>query len=80
MKHYTLEAVEKLMNQYLEKGGEVITIDEGSLGWGKVVCIADGYKNAIITEVFVNEWSSSHTVRFCKKLSDKLQKQIDLLT
>ena len=70
-KLYTSTAVENFINKYLEKGGEVITIKEGSLGWGTTLCRAKGFKTAIIQERFINHWSSGHTVRMYNKCPKK---------
>lgn len=34
MKTFTCGQVERLVNRYLDKGGEIETIDEGCLGYG----------------------------------------------
>lgn len=68
---YTLSACEKLISKYLEIGGETVTINEGSLGLGTVVCFANGKKTAIIQEVFLNEWSSGQKVTMYNKTPKK---------
>lgn len=78
--YYTLECCNNLINKYLEKGGNVWTLQEGCLGLGTVLCEGDaiGLKNAIIREIYLNEWSSGHTIRFYnttpKKYLDMLEK------
>lgn len=74
---YTLSACEKLMNDYINLGGEVTTIQEGVLGLGIVVCQAKGFKTAIIKEVYLNDWSSAHSVRFYKKLPQTILKEME---
>lgn len=74
MKLYTLSAVENLMNKYLELGGTVDILDEGSLVYGLVICQAEGKKLAVIKEVYLNEWSSAQTIRFYNKLPKKYEK------
>ncbi len=71
MKLYTIDACEKLIAHYTDLGGEVRTIQEGTLGLGTVVCTAEGKKAAIITERYVNEWSSGHAIRLFNKLPKK---------
>jgi hypothetical protein len=71
MKHYKLSDCERFINEYLELGGTTTAIEEGSLGLGVVVCKADGYKTAIIQEIYLNEWSSTHTVRLYNKTPKK---------
>ena len=74
MKNYSLEAIEKLINQYLDKGGEISQIQEGCLGYGKMLLSASGYKYAVVQERFVNSWVSTHSIRFYNKLPKKWQK------
>jgi hypothetical protein len=72
MTHYTLKAVEDLINRYVERGGEVaIEIVEGSLGYGTTICFGDGLKTAVIQERFQNEWSSTHTITMYNKMPKK---------
>ena len=60
---YTLKAIDNLISHYLDKGGELVTVHEGSLGYGTTLLIANGLKTAVIKEKHLNEWSSGHTVR-----------------
>jgi hypothetical protein len=78
MTHYTLKAVEDLINRYVERDGEVaIEIVEGSLGYGTTICFGDGLKTAVIQERFQNEWSSSHTINMYNKMPKKYQLMLD---
>lgn len=76
-KLYKLSAIEKFIEGHLHRGGDVVTIAEGSLGWGTVVLHMakvipeQAAKFAVIKEVPLNEWSSGHTVTFYKKLPKK---------
>ena len=79
MTTYTLNACENLINQYIEVGGEVIELEEGSLGFGKLLLIAKGKKTTIIQEVFLNAWSSGHTVRMYNKTPKKYQEILNKL-
>lgn len=74
---YDLEACENLIQRYYEKGGETVTIEEGCLGLGLVICYGDGLKTAIIKEVYLNEWSSTHTIRMYNKMPKKYEAMID---
>lgn len=76
---YSNEAVLKVLNHYNELNGEIETIQEGSLGYGLMVCYRSGLKTCIIREVFLNAWESSHTIRFYNKMPKKYQKMIDNL-
>jgi hypothetical protein len=74
---YTLETCEKLINTYVnEFGGEAVTLREGTLGLGLVLLTADKKKSVIIHEVYLNEWSSGHTIRMYNKLPKKYGKRI----
>jgi hypothetical protein len=70
-KLYTSTAVENFIDKYIEKGGELITIEEGTLGWRTVLLRCHGFKTAIIKERFINSWSSGHTVRMYNKCPKK---------
>lgn len=70
-KLYSLSACKKLISQYTEIGGETVTINEGSLGLGTVICFAENKKTAIIQEVFLNSWSSGHKVTLYNKTPKK---------
>ena len=71
MKRYTLEAVENLIQAYIDKGGEMHQLEEGVLGHGLLMLTGESLKTAIIKEVFVNSWSSAHTVRFYNEMPKK---------
>ena len=73
MKQYSLKSVENLIQQYVDKGGDVITISEGVLGYGTTMLVCQGYKTAIIKEQFLNEWSSTHTIRMHNVMPKKYQ-------
>jgi len=64
MKLYSSSAVDKLIANYIERGGETTELDEGVLGHGHLVLTGDGLKTAVVKEVYINEWSSGHKVRF----------------
>ena len=71
MKNYSLEACQKLIDRYIGRGGEVEEIREGILGLGKLVLTGEGLKTIIIEEVYINEWSSGHTIRKYNKTPKK---------
>lgn len=81
MSIYSCRAVENLINEYREKGGEFFQIEEGSLGRG--FCILYDWtghlKTYIINEVYLNEWSSGHKVRAYNKIPKKYQKILENL-
>lgn len=69
--------VEKLMGMYHDIGGKVYTLEEGTLGYGTMVMVADGYKATVIHEVYVNEWTCGHKFRKYNKLPEKYRKAIE---
>ena len=79
MKLYNYEAVEQLMNRYLEQGGNVHILDEGSLVYGLVVCEGEGLKTAVIKEVYLNEWSSAQSIRMYNNMPKKYAKMIEYI-
>lgn len=74
---YSLEACEKLMEEYYQRGGECVTLEEGSLGLGLVLCYGENLKTTIIKEVYLNEWSSGHTIRMYNKMPKKYEKMLE---
>lgn len=77
MSLYSYSDAEKLMNHYIEKGGEVYVLNEGSLVYGLVVCTGDGLKTAVIKEVYLNPWSSAQSIRLYNKLPKKYERMIE---
>ena len=75
--YYTLDACNNLINRYFEKGGEVATLEEGTLGLGITMCYGDGLKTAIIIEHYQNEWSSVHTIRMYNKMPKKYEQMLE---
>ena len=73
---YTLESCNNLMQKYYDKGGNCVTVCEGGLGLGTVVCYGDNLKTSIIQEHFVNSWSSVHTIRMYKRMPKKYEKLV----
>lgn len=78
-KIYSLETCEKLINTYIKKGGKVVTLQEGVLGLGVVLCFGDSLKTSIIKEVYLNEWSSGHTIRMYNIMPAKYNKMLEKL-
>lgn len=79
MKYYTMEACSNLIDKYInEYKGEATNVCPGVLGLGKVVLHGAPHKKTIIiTEVFLNEWSSGHTVRAYNKIPKKYEQLIN---
>lgn len=74
---YSLETVNELIDRYMEAGGDFITLEEGSLGYGLSICYGEGLKTAVIKEIHLNEWSSGHTIRLYNKTPQKYEKLIE---
>jgi len=83
MQNLSCSAVRNLIDEATARGWEYAPISEGTLGYGKFVLIAPEcsipgrcYPNIVVEEIYINEWSSGHKVRRCRKLSKQLQKEI----
>ena len=74
---YSINSIETLIGRYIERGGQVITAIEGSLGYGTTILHGEGLKTAIIQEHYINEWSSGNTVRMYNKTPAKYQQLIE---
>lgn len=75
---YTTTAVERFISRSVENGQEIYELIEGTLGYGlTVITPTDKYKGAVIKEVYLNPWSSAHTVRHYSKLPQKYEKMIE---
>jgi len=77
MRSYGLKAIEALIEKYVECDGEIITLQEGTLGVGVTICCGHGLKTAVIKEVYVNEWTSTHTLRMYDRMPQKYRRLID---
>ena len=78
MNNYSLDSCEKLIGKYVnEFKGEMVILEEGCLGLGTILLHgAKGKKTVIIKEVYVNNWSSTHTIR---KYNSMPKKYLELL-
>lgn len=81
MRVITLDNVIKLIDRYIERGGQAHQINEGVLMHGDWLLFDTNgrWKTIIIKEVYVNEWTSKHSVRMYNKTPLKYQKIIDKL-
>lgn len=70
---YSCTAVEKLIDAYVEKGGEVTEVEEGCLGYGLMILHGEGLKTTVVKEVYVNPWQSAHTIRKYNKCPEKFK-------
>jgi hypothetical protein len=73
----TLKQCTDLMQKYYDRGGENVELEEGVLGLGKILCFGEGLKTTIIKEVYVNAWTSTHTVIKYNKTPKKYLKIIN---
>lgn len=76
---YTSSSVDKLIADYLEAGGQLLQIKEGTLGHGYALLYdtAGKLRFFVIKEVYINEWSSGHKVRGYNKVPEKYKKIIE---
>tara|TARA_R100000808_G_C2118377_1_gene130311 strand:- start:800 stop:1036 length:237 start_codon:yes stop_codon:yes gene_type:complete len=78
MTNYTLKTCERLIDNYVNKHqGQVTKIYEGCLGLGKIMLHSAQNKcTIIIKEVYLNSWTSAHTIRQYKKMPKKYKQYI----
>lgn len=77
---YTYQAVDNLRDRLRNEFGYTsIQLREGTLGSGDFLCVAPDEKHYhfLVREVYVNEWSSAHTVRRLSKISKNLRAEIE---
>lgn len=70
---YSLQSCENLIEKYVnEYNGECTTIREGVLGLGTILLhSATGKKTIVINEIYINCWTSAHTVKMYNKTPKK---------
>lgn len=73
MQLYTLTAVEKLQAHYIQKGGSVIVMQEGTL-LDDILMRCEGLKTIVATAVFLSEWNSAYKVRQYNVMPKKYEK------
>ena len=74
---YSCAAVETLIRHYIDHNGDVLTIDDGCLGYGLTILTGYKLKTAVIKEVYINQWQSAHKIRLYNKLPAKYVTMID---
>lgn len=79
MSFYTVSSVQKLIDEYIEAGGSMLQMREGTLGCGDALLYdtAEKMYTFVIHEVALNEWSSGQTVRKYRKIPEKYRKMIE---
>ena len=70
-------SIEEIIKKYAEKDGNIITLEEGGVGYGLTVCYGENLKTCVITEVYLNSWCSGHKVRFYNEMPKKYKIIID---
>jgi len=76
MKLYHFQTVDKLIMDYIEKGGLANQTNEGVLGSGDWV-LSGLTVSFIVKEIFINPWESAHKIIKYKVLPKKYQKLIE---
>ena len=76
---YTIESVQRLINDYLSKGGELFQMRDGVLGLGDFILydLSGKYKTFVVHQVALNERSSAQTVRAYNKMPEKYRSMIE---
>lgn len=76
---HCLQSIEKLIADYIDLGGLVYEVGDNGVGLGTVILYSNGtkYYNYIVKEIYLNEWSSTHTVRRYSKLPKKYMKVLE---
>ena len=76
---YTISSTDEFISDMIAKGWEGVQLREGSLGVGDWVLIAPNERkwNFVIKEVPTSSWSSLQSIRRCRKLSQKILKEIE---
>ena len=76
MQLYSYTQVDELIQKYADKGGGTLQTDEGCLGSGDWLLFdhSGRLKFIVIKEVYLNEWSSAHTIRKYNKIPKKYEK------
>lgn len=69
--------IKSLISRYYNLGGQVITVEPGCLGYGTLIMFGEKLKTTIVKEIYLNEWSSGHTVRMYNKCP---RKYADMIT
>lgn len=78
---YSCKAVAELIDDYINRGGEVAYIEEGVLGYGTTLLYdlrePVHLKFVVIKEVYLNEWSSAYSIRQYNRIPQKYNKMLD---
>ena len=75
-----LDRAQQLIEKYINKGGEMYEVDEGSLGLGTIILYdnTNKLKQYVIEEYYLNAWSSGHKLKqYNHGLPKKYQKILE---
>ncbi len=76
--NYTLKSCEELIEKYIDLGGEMHELNEGTLGLGFIILHgAVGKKSILIREYYISAWVSGHEITMYNKLPKKYQNLIN---
>ena len=72
-------SIQAMVDIYTRRGGDMIELEEGVLGWGLTVLYSFELplKTVIIREEPISCWSSRHTVRCYNKMPKKYEIMIE---
>lgn len=71
---YNFQQIDKLIERYSNIENSItFQMCEGCLGSGNWILTAPNKKTAIIKEVYVNAWNSTHTVKMYNEIPKKYQ-------
>lgn len=81
MRTFSLKYVQDIIDRYVnEYEGEVLQIEEGGVGLGTLLLHGGvGAKTILITEVYLNCWSSTHKMRMYNEIPKKYKRLTDEL-
>ena len=74
-KMYELGAIDTAWNEMMEKETHIPhQVEEGTLGYGHIIMepVSDDYYWIEIEEIYLNPWSSGHTVKRSRKASKRM--------
>ena len=79
MRTFSLKYVQDIIERYVnDYEGEVLQIEEGGVGLGTLLLHGGvNAKTIVITEVYLNCWSSTHTMRMYNKIPKKYKRLTD---